>query len=822
MALATGRFGKVTRRLVRAPLFTVMTILTLGVGIGANTAIFSLVHGVLLTPLPYPEPERLVGVWHRSPVLNIDPLNISPSTYLTYRESSRVFEDIGMWDNVQVSVTGRGDPERLEALLVNDGTLPLLGAQPLVGRLFTREDDAAGAPQRAVLTYGFWQRKYGGSPDIIGQAIVVDGESTEVVGVLPASFRFLARDPALLLTFRINRAEVFFGHFSFQGIARLKPGVTLDQANADVDRLLEVAADTFPMPPGFTREMLESTRIGANVRPLEADVIGDVGPVLWILLGTVGFVLLIACANVANLFLVRAEGRHHEFALRTALGASRGRLARELLDESVVLGLTAGLVGIGLAALGLRLLVWLAPAGLPRLEEVGIDLTVLVFTLALSILTGVVFGLLPLARLGRATATWLKDGGRSSSDGPGRHRVRNVLVVAEIALALVLIVVSGLMVRTFVALRQVDPGFRDPEAVQTFRISVPEALVEDPKATMQVHRLVAEKLAAVPGVQRVGLSSSVTMAGHQSNDPIFVEDRPSPEGQLPPMRRYRWVGPGYFETMGTRLIAGRHMTWNDIEQMAPVVIVSENLAREYFGEPARAIGRRLRQTPRSRWSEIVGVVGDERDDGLNQAAPAIVHWPMFEQRAEDRPVFTYRNMGYVVRSARAGSPSFQRELQAAVWSVNPALPLAGVRTLADVRAGSMAQTSFALTMLAIAGGVALLLGIVGLYGVIAYVASQRTREIGVRMALGAEARHVVGLFVGHGMRLAGVGLALGLVAAFWLTRYMAALVFGVSTLDPATYTIGALALALTALLATYLPARRAAGADPMAALRSEV
>jgi predicted permease len=822
MASVSSALRRISRRLLAAPFFSVVAVITLGVGIGANTAIFSVVYGVLLKPLPFHDPERLVGVWHSAPGLGFPVLNMSPAFYLTYREDGQVFEDIGVWDVWAVSVTGLGEPERVDALAVTDGTLPILRVQPLLGRTFTREDDLPGRPQRALLTHGYWQRKFGGDPGVVGRQLTVEGKPCEVIGVLPQTFRFLRSSPAMVLPIQFDRSKLFVGHFSYQAVARLKPGVSLGQANADVERLIPRVIDRFPLPPGFTLEMLSEIKLQANVRPLSADVIGEVDHVLWILLGTVGIVLLIACANVANLFLVRAEGRQQELAVRVALGAGRGRIARELLSESVTLGIAGGALGVLLAWAGIRLLVVLAPAGLPRLDEIGIDPIVLLFTLGVSVLAGVLFGLLPVFRFGAPSVTALKEGGRSASEGPGRHFARSALVVTEIALALVLLIVSGLMIRTFVAMRQIDPGFVRPLEVQTFRIAVPEALVADPVQAARTHEEIARRLARVPGVMSVGLSSSITMDGYDSHDPVFVEDFPEPGGRMAPLRRFKWISPGYHETMGNRLVAGRTFTWTDIHAQSPIAIVSENLARQYWKRPADAIGRRIKQAPTAPWREIVGVVGDERDDGAAEPAPKIVFWPMIMKQFWDDKVFSMRSLSYAVRSGRTGSPTFMKELQAEVWSVNPNLPLANVQTLDDIRAGSMAQTSFALVMLAIAAAVALLLGVVGIYGVIAYTAAQRTREIGIRMALGAEPASVSRLFLGHGLRLTAVGLVVGILASAGLTRFMAALLFGVGPMDAATYGAVSGSLGGVALLASYLPARRASRVDPIAALRSDV
>lgn len=817
-----ARLRLVVRRLLRAPLFTSVAVLTLALGIGANTAIFSVVRGVLLKPLPFNEPDRLVGVWHSAPGLGFDTLNQAPSTYFLYRESGVAFEDIGLWDNTSVSVTGVGEPERVQALLVTDGTLGLLRVEPALGRRFTREDDTHNAPPRAMLAHAYWQRKFGSDPNVVGKHVMVDGKSREIIGVLPASFRFLGQNPQVVMPFGFNRAEVLLGNFSYQGVARLRPGVTIEQANADVARMIPLLIEQFRLPPGFSRQMFDEVKLSPKVRPLAQDVIGDVGQVLWVLLGTVGIVLLIACANVANLFLVRAEGRQQELAIHAALGASWRRITWELLSESVTLALIGGLVGLGLAYAGIRTLVAIAPEGLPRIEEIDIDPMVLLFTVVISLVAGVLFGLIPVFKFATPhLAGALKEGGRLSSAGRERHRARNALVVAEIGLAVVLLVASGLMIRTFLAMRQVEPGFTRPEEVLTLRISIPESLIKDPDQTARTHEQIVRRLEQIPGVRSVGLSSSITMDGFDSNDPVFVEDFPGPADRLPPIRRFKWIGENYFATMGRRQIAGRTITWTDIYNRAPVVMVSENFAREYWKDPAMAVGKRIRESPKNPWRTIVGVVADERDDGAARPAPAIVYWPMMIAQFWTEPVRVFRNLGYAIRSSRLDSPTLLKEIQQAVWSVNPNLPVASVQTLNEIRADSMAQTSFALVMLSIAAAVALLLGIVGIYGVISYIATQRTREIGIRIALGAARRDVSRLFLRHGFVLAGVGIALGMIAAAFVTRVMSTLLFGVSALDAMTYVAVGAGLGATALLASYLPALRAARVDPAVALRWE-
>jgi putative ABC transport system permease protein len=789
----------------KQPAFTAAAVLTLALGIGATTAIFSVVYGVLLKSLPFHEPESLVTVRQHAP--HGAGTNHGPATYLTYREHQQVFEAIGAWDPAEVSITGGGNPERVEALRVSASTLPLLRVKPIVGRVFSAEDDTPGSPLRVILTYGYWHRRFGGGPNVISQSLVVDGIPAEVIGVLPASFKFLRTRPEVVLPMPLDPSAPRGISFGFQALARLKPGVTLAQANADVARMISL------LPPVFARLELRP-----NVRPLADDVIGNVGEILWILMAAVGVVLLIACGNVANLFLVRSEGRHQEFAMRAALGASQGRITRTLLSESVVLALAGGAVGVALAQGATGLLRTFAPAELPRVDEIGIDATVLLFALSISGLSGILFGLLAVFRFGSTSITALKEGGPSASDAPGRHRTRNALVVGQVALALTLLIVSGLMIRTFIALRQVEPGFTRPEEVQTFVIAIPAGLISDPQQAARTFESISERQAQVPGVASVGLSSSITMDGEDNGNPIEVEGAPVLEGQLPPGRRFKSFAPGYFETMGIRLIAGRSITWGEIREQRPVIVISEPLAREYWGQPARALGRRVRGCcgPRRPWREIVGVTGPERDDGLHRPATAIVYWPMLNES------YRWRTMAYAVRSTRVGTPGFLRELEQAVWSVNPNLPLASVQTLQEVQARSMAQTSFALVMLGIAASVALLIGVVGIYGVIACAVSQRTREIGVRIALGAQTADVRQLFLWHGLWLTATGIAIGIGVAVALTRVMSAFLFGVGPMDPVTYAAVSAILALVALLATYLPARRASRVDPVVALRADV
>lgn len=810
------------RRLAASPAFSLTTALTLAAAIGANALIFSIVNGVLLKPLPFANPDTLVGVWHLAPGLMPGPLNQAPSTYLLYREQAQSFEDIGLWDNTSVTITGRAEPEHVDALLVTDGTLPLLGVHPVLGRAFTPQDDAPGSADTALISYEYWQRAFAAQPSALGQTLVVNGRPRQVIGVLPERFRFMRWTPAVVLPVKINRAEVFIGQFNYQGIARLKPGVSIERANSELATLIPRLIDMFPLPPGFTRQMFDEVRLAPNVRPLDVDVIGDIGRTLWILLGTVGLVLLVACANVANLFLVRAEARQQELAVRLALGAGLRRIAGELLAESSLLALIGGAAGLLLAYGGIQLLLALEPSRLPRLQEIAIDPVVVLFTLAISLVAGLLFGVMPVLKYARPQlANALKENGRGSSDGRERHRARNALVVAQVALALVLLVASGLMVRSFAAMRDISPGFIVPEDVLTLRLTIPSALMSDDVQVVQTFEQILRRVEAIPGVTAVAVSSSITMDGFDSNDPIFAEGTSVGEGRLPPMRRFKWIGENYFETMGNPLLVGRDITWLDVHERRRVAVVTENLARELFGGAQAALGRRIRETPSNPWREIVGVVGDEYDDGVTVAATPTVYWPMLMDSFWDDKSVVQRSMAFAIRSGRLRDDGFLNEVQRAVWAVNPNLPLSRIDTLQEIYDRSMSQTSFTLVILGIAATVTLLLGVVGIYGVIAYVVAQRRREVGIRMALGAAAAEVQRLFLRQGLTITLIGLAIGAVAAAALMRLMGSLLFHVGPLDPFTYAAGVLALGTVGLVATWLPARSATRVDPAMALRGE-
>ena len=818
-----------SRVLIKSPAFAGIAILTLAIGIGATTAIFSVVNGVILKPLPYSDPERLVSVELNLPGIDQSDSPLSSPDYFIFREQSRTFQDIGLYAlgmnsaGVPANVTGLGEPEHVLAARVTDGLLPILGIAPLFGRPFTRADDSPGSPETVMLTYGYWQRKFGNNRAVIGKTIDINGTPHVIIGVLPRSFQFLDRtNLALFLPLKLDRASATLGNYLFPGIARLKPGATTAEANADVARMVPIVLRSFAFPPGFGLKQFEDLRIDPNLKTLKQEVIGDVNKVLWVLMGGIGLVLFIACANVANLLLLRTEGRQQELAIRAALGASRGRIAAGLLAESLILAAGGGLLGLGLAYGALRALIAMPPVGLPRLNEIGIDGRVLLFTLVASLAASLVFGSVPVFKYARAGIGFkVREGGRSMSQSRERHRSRSVLVIVQVALAVVLLVSSGLMIRTFLALTKVNPGFAAPAELQTFRVDIPETQVKDPIRVLQTEDEISRKLAAIPGVSSVGAGISVPMDGSDNVGGLLVKDHPS-DGQIPPTHQVFFVSPRFLMTLGTPLIAGRDFTWSDIYDKAPVAMVSENFARKYWGDPASAIGKEIRPSTRDDWRQIVGVAEDVYQNGVDRQAPTSVYWPIFMPSYYGRPEYGVQRVAtFAVGSPRAGAEGLVNEIEQAVWSVSSTLPLAEVHTLDYYYTKSMARTSFALVMLALAGGMALLLGIVGLYGVIAYSVSQRTHELGIRMALGAQTRDVLKLILAQGVMLTLIGVSIGVASALAATRFLSTLLYGVKEDDPLTFAAVSVLLIVVAVLASYIPARRAAKVDPMVALRYE-
>jgi predicted permease len=807
------------RILRRQPGFAVAAVLMLALGIGANTAIFSVVNSVLIKPLPYPDADAVVNVVHR--VNGADLAYFSDRIYLTYADNNRTFESFGVWMAGTSTVTGAGDPEQVRTLTVSHEVLPALGMRPSIGRWFLGDEGRPGSPPAVLLTGAFWQRRFGGDAAILERTLTLNGRQHQVIGVLPAAFRF-GGEPDVILLMRIAPpGRAVFGH---QGVARLKPGVTLERANADIARMIPLwFKDTGP----------GASRFEPSLRPLKQDVVGDVGTTLWIVMGTIGMVLLMACANVANLLLVRADARRHEFAIRVALGARWTRIARQLLVESLVLALAGGVAGLTVAYGGLRALIALAPPNVPRLAEISIDSTALGFALALSVATGLVFGVVPILRHARPRLATVSGAGRGSGMTRARQRSQHTLVVAQVALALVLLVSSGLMIRSFQALRTVDPGFTQPEHVQTFGLFIPPAApdpveLEGGASTSPDDRLVRqqqqilEKLAALPGVSSAALTSYLSMDPDTStrvSNAVEGEGGTNPERHV--SRQIRFVSPGYPQTLGIRIIAGADFTWADVHDKRNVALISQNLARELWGSPDAALGKRFRQA-KEPWYQVVGVTNDIHDNGVDQVPPAMIflpqrlHAPMF-----GLPGFLPRSAFVTIRSERAATESFLADMQKAVWSIDGTLPVAKVRTLGDLYDRSMARTSFTLVLLAIAASMALVLGVIGIYGVLSYAVAKRRREIGIRLALGAQTRAIRALFVRRGLIVAGTGVVIGLVGAALFTRLMQSLLFGISPLDPMTFAAMSVVLAVAAVLASYLPTRRAVAVDPVETMRAE-
>jgi predicted permease len=823
-----GDFRLTLRRLRKSPGFGATVILTLAIGIGANTAVFSVVNRVLLRPLPYADSDRLVALWLNAPgggLANFTSgLQLSPSMYFTFARHNRSFASIGIWTMRNANVTGLAQPEEVRTALLSGGILETLAVPPALGRWFSPADQDMHGALTVMLSYGYWQRHFGGDSSVIGRSIQVDSQTRQIVGVMPRGFRMIDQDFDLLAPLALDPNHQRLSPFGYDGVARLKPGVSLQQADADIARLIPVWMDSWSNGPGTDPHYYRVWRIAPNFRTLKQQVTGNIGSVLWVVMATVGVVLLIACTNVANLLLVRAESRHMELSIRAALGAGRARIARELLLESVVLGLIGGVIAVGVAYAGLRFLIALGPDNLPRLSEVSLDARSFGFTLLISVLSGLLFGSVPALRYASAKSGLAMTGSnRTASTGRVRQRSRNGLVVAQVAMAMVLLVSALLMIRTFAALRNVDPGFTDPGHLQTFRISIPDTFISDPRMVTRTENDMVDKLAAIPGVSSAGFATAVPMEGFDADwDELGVEGKNYVGGD-PPLRLYNYVSPGYFSAMGTRSVAGRDFTWNDIYSLHPMVIVSENFARESWGSAAAAIGKRVRQYQKSPWQEVIGVVQDVRQHGVDEKAPAIIYWSsMLIYPSIPQPtVGAERRVRFVIRSDRAGTESFLNQVQQAAWSVNASLPVASVRTMQEIYGQSLARTSFTLVMLGIAAAMALLLGIIGIYGVISYSVSQRLREIGIRLALGAQKGELRWMFVRSALILTAIGVAIGLGAAAGLTQWMKSLLFGVSPVDPFTYCVIPLVLGASAVVASYLPAWRAAEVDPVEALKAE-
>ena len=812
------------RRLSNSPGFTMTVILTLAIGIGANTAVFSVINGVLIRPLPYPEPENLVALNLKAPGAPgladfRDGLRLSASMYLTFAAHNRAFQSVGVWQPATANVTGLAQPEQVNTALVSDGVLQTFAVAPAVGRWLDATDQDPKGAKRVMLGYGYWQRRFGGDRSVIGRIIELDSQPREIVGVMPRGFRILNYDFDLLVPLAFDQHNQILAGFAYRGIARLKPGVSIDGADADVARLLNVWMASWKNCPKCDSYFYLTWQIGPALRPMKDEVLAGVSGALWVVMSTIDVVMLIVCTNIGNLLLVRADSRQQELAVRAALGAGRGRIVRELLVESVLLGILGGAGGTVVAAAGLRLLLAIGPSNLPRLSEVRLDGWSLAFSLGLSLISGLFFGSVPALKYARMGALFaLRAGVRTASLSRERQRGRSALVIAQVAMALVLLTSAVLMIRTFAALRNVDPGFSDAAHLQTFRIAIPPSLIGDPVMVTHIQNSIVDKLSTLPGVASVGFASAMPLQQIEPDwDDLYFQGKTYKNNEAP-LRLYNYVSPGYFHTAGTNIIAGRDFTWTDTYGERPVGILSENLARECCGSAQAAIGQHFREFDSMPWHEVIGVVEDVRMNGVGDPAPAIGYWPVSARNPFFDPA---RAVTFAVHSSRAGTPEFIGEVQKAVWSVNANLPVANIRTMEDIYGQSMARTSFTLVMLAIAGSMALALGLLGIYGVISYAVAQRRREIGIRLALGARRASLRWMFVRSALVLTGTGIAVGLVAAMVLTQLMRTLLFGIRPLDPVTFAAVPLVLVAAAVLASYLPSARAAAINPVEALKAE-
>ena len=812
------------RRLARAPGFTTVSILTLALGIAGTTAAFSVVNAVLLRPLPYHDPERLVQLWHTAPGVGMLQVEQSDASYTQYRnKATKSFESVASYRSSAASLTGDQEPERVSSAIVTASFLPTLGVRPILGRNFSEDEDRPHGPQVAILSYALWQRRYGGDKAIIGKTIQVDGSSREVVGVMGQTFHFPESGTELWLPMAIDEARLNTGNFSQNAFARLRPGVTIRAAEAEMQPILMRLPDD--VPGMMTHTMFDQARIRVVVHALRDDVVGDIRPILFTVLGTVAFVLLIACANVANLFLVRAEARTKEVAVRSALGATPSTIVKLYLGESLVLSAAGTALGVALAYGALRLLLRLAPTELPRASEISIDLASLGVAVAIAVLTGLFFSAVPFIRAGKSELTpTLRDGTRGSTSGRERQRVRNAFVVAQVALALILLVGSGLLARSFQRLRAVDAGFK-ADGVLTLRVSIPEARYRTVGDISRFYYQLTTRLAAIPGVQAAAATTKIPLddAG-QSHNGAWVEDRPVGKDGLPTIHSTAEVSQDYFKAMNIPIIEGRTFRDDGGERPSHEMVVARAFAK-HFWPNGSAIGKRAKTGgPDAAWSTIVGVVGDVHDEALTKPVDEMIYLPIVNviqaTPASPDTIVASNTQSLTIRTSgdpMAVFPAVQRE----IWAIDRSLPLVNVRPLSKVVSAAMARTTFTMMMIGAAAAVALLLGAIGIYGVISYMVSLRTREIGVRMALGAQSGQVRRMVVRQGLVLAAVGVAIGLAGALALSRLIGSLLYGISPNDPVTLGAVTLGLLAVATVASWLPAMRAARIDPIEALRAE-
>jgi predicted permease len=809
------RFG--LRMMAKSPGFAAVAILTLALGIGANTALFSVVNGVLLNPLPYPNPEQLVTLAESKP--NFDSGSISFPNFRDWRKDNCTFSRMGISRESSFNLTGSGDAEQVGAQFISSDFLPLLGVKPSIGRFFSEGEDEIGASPIVLISAEFRNRKFASGLDVLGKGIALDGRSYTIIGVVPASFKLQVwgfRPSELYLPIGqwtnplLNRREAGLG---IHGVGRLKPGVTIQQARADMQRVTEHLTEAYPGA---------DTGIGATLMPLKEHVVGRVRLLLLVLLSAVGFVLLIACVNVANLLMVRSAGRAREFAVRAALGAGRGRIVRQLLTESIVLALAGGGLGLLLAAWGTKVALQHLPAALPRATEVGLDVRVLLFTMGISLLCGILFGLAPALRTSKSNLQdTLKEGGRGS--GGGKHRAHGVFVVAEVAMALVLLISAGLMIRSLSALWRVNPGF-DARNVLTFSVSLPPSMKDaSAEAIRAALRQVQSKLESTPGVKSASLSWGAVPLGEDDEDVFWLEGQPKPAS----VNDMSWtlsyvVQEDYLKVMGIPLERGRFFTAQDSERAAHVVVIDDVFARKFFGDQD-PIGKRVNLYVKGGAAEIVGVVGHVKQWGLDsddkQSLRAQLYFP-YMQLPDEAMRLSARSTGVLLKlDGAAQGPA--ATIRTVLKGMNSDQVMYGVQTMEEIIAETLATRRVSMIVLGIFAALALGLASMGIYGVISYLVGQRTHEIGIRMALGAKQSDVLRMVLSEGMKMTVIGVGVGLFAAVGLTRLMANLLFGVRATDTLTFTGVAVILTLVALLACYVPARRAMKVDPIVALRYE-
>lgn len=801
------------RMLLKNPRFTTVAVLSLAIGIGANTAIFSVTNALLLRPLPYKDSERLVILWNRSPGLNVEQDWFSPGQYLDIKAENQVFENVAATIDSSFNLTGQGIPERVEGARVSSSLFPVLGTQPMVGRAFNPDEDDQGKPTTAILSYGFWQRHFGGDQNVIGKTLLLNDNSIEIVGVMPRDF--VLNKEVMPTVNKISNAEVLLSlpmgwgkrttrtNEDYNIFGRLKPGIGMAQAQADVDRIVSGMKEQYPenYPPGGGFMI--------SVVPLIQQVVGDLTRPLLILLGAVAFVLLIACANVANLQLARATVRQREIAIRAAVGAGRRCIIRLLLTESVLLSLMGGAMGLIFALAGLRLLVRLGPETLPRLNEVGTDASVLAFTFMVSVLVGILFGMLPAFRASRVDLNGvLKEGGRTSN--ASHHRARDLFVIVQVALSLLLLIGAGLLIRSYAQIQIASPGF-NPKNVLSFRLSLPNSKYKGPAVT-NFYKQLSERIKAIPGVESVGTSYSLPMSSVAlAWGPITIEGYVPRNSADFIMSNERFVSPGYFAAMGVPLVKGRLFDERDVKDAQQTVIVNENLAQRFWPNQD-PIGRRLERGDTEPWRTVVGVVRDTKEFSVDKEPPISIYHPH-----EQFPIGT---MFLVVRST-TDAAGLTSSITSQIRQLDPELPAFEFKTMGQRLSESLTRRRFSTLLLSTFAAVALVLSAIGIYGVMAYSVTQRTQEIGIRMALGAQPGRIMRMVVRHSFILTVVGVLIGLGSAFALTRVMSSLLYGVSATDVLTFSIPPLVLGLVALLASYFPARRAARVDPTIALRSE-